>query len=63
MWVPQKRSTPVGVAHHVGYVRPRSLFDIPGALYNHMMTTFWFPDMIHKHCDFIGLNYYGQVRG
>jgi len=50
----------VGVAHHVGYVTPRAVTDIPGALYNHFMSTFWFVDLIHTHCDFIGLNYYGQ---
>jgi hypothetical protein len=52
----------VGVAHHVGYVTARAVTDIPGALYNHFMSTFWFVDLIHTHCDFIGLNYYGQVR-
>jgi len=50
----------VGMAHHIGYVVGHNLLDIPGALYNHFMTTFYFVDLTYKHSDFIGLNYYGQ---
>mmetsp|Transcript_20336 Transcript_20336/g.28173 ORF Transcript_20336/g.28173 Transcript_20336/m.28173 type:complete len:538 (+) Transcript_20336:106-1719(+) len=56
----KKKSVSVGVAHHVGHIQAHHSWDLPAALYNGYMSTFWFVDLVVDKCDFIGLNYYGQ---
>jgi len=56
----KKTNAEVGMAHHIGYISGHGLFDLPGALYNHFMTTYYFVDLTYEQSDFIGLNYYGQ---
>jgi hypothetical protein len=34
--------------------------DHPAKAITEAMTTFWFHDLIHDECDFIGINYYGR---
>lgn len=51
----------VGVAHHVSFMRPYGLFDVPSVLLANSMTVFPYVDSISDKLDFIGINYYGQV--
>lgn len=53
-------SAPVGVAHHVGIIRPYGLLDAPLVLFARWLTQFQWIDRIRNHLDFCGLNYYGQ---
>lgn len=50
----------VGIAHHVSFMRPYGLFDVPGVLLSNAMTLFPYIDSISDKLDFLGLNYYGQ---
>ncbi|KAL6193601.1 hypothetical protein ACLB2K_034685 [Fragaria x ananassa] len=50
----------VGVAHHVSFMRPYGLFDVPSVLLANSMTIFPYVDSISDKLDFIGINYYGQ---
>ncbi|XP_050372293.1 galactolipid galactosyltransferase SFR2, chloroplastic [Argentina anserina] len=50
----------VGVAHHVSFMRPYGLFDVPSVLLANSMTVFPYVDSISDKLDFIGINYYGQ---
>lgn len=52
----------VGVSHHVSFMRPYGLFDISAVALSDQMTRFPFIDEICHKLDFIGINYYGQVR-
>ncbi|KAI5081433.1 hypothetical protein GOP47_0004616 [Adiantum capillus-veneris] len=51
---------PVGVAHHVGVIRPYSVLDVPIVLMARWLTQYHWIDHIRDHLDFCGLNYYGQ---
>lgn len=50
----------VGVAHHVGVIKPYGILDIPVVVFSRWLTEFKWIDDIHKHLDFCGINYYGQ---
>uniref|UniRef100_A0A2P2JSN3 Uncharacterized protein n=1 Tax=Rhizophora mucronata TaxID=61149 RepID=A0A2P2JSN3_RHIMU len=50
----------VGIAHHVSFVRPYSLFDIAAVSLANSLTHFPYVDSISNKLDFIGINYYGQ---
>ncbi|KAM5568661.1 beta-glucosidase-like SFR2, chloroplastic [Rosa sericea] len=50
----------VGVAHHVSFMRPYGLFDVPAVTLANSMTVFPYVDSISDKLDFIGINYYGQ---
>ncbi|XP_071940227.1 beta-glucosidase-like SFR2, chloroplastic isoform X2 [Coffea arabica] len=50
----------VGVAHHVSFMRPYGLFDIPAVKVASSLTLFPFLDSICDKLDYIGINYYGQ---
>lgn len=50
----------VGVAHHVAFMRPYGLFDIPAVTVASSLTVFPFMDTICQKLDYIGINYYGQ---
>ncbi|KAK7363440.1 hypothetical protein VNO77_05583 [Canavalia gladiata] len=50
----------VGVAHHVSFMRPYSLFDIAAVSLANSLTLFPYIDGISDKLDFIGINYYGQ---
>ncbi|KAJ7533177.1 hypothetical protein O6H91_13G036400 [Diphasiastrum complanatum] len=50
----------VGVAHHVGVIKPYGFLDIPIALSTKWLTEFQWIDQIQNHLDFCGINYYGQ---
>ncbi|KAM7280160.1 hypothetical protein ACFE04_007294 [Oxalis oulophora] len=50
----------VGVAHHVSFMRPYGLFDVPAVAFSNSLTLFPFLDTICEKMDFIGVNYYGQ---
>lgn len=52
----------VGVAHHVSFMRPYGLFDIGAVTISNSLTMFSYIDSICEKLDFIGINYYGQVR-
>ena len=55
------RKTKVGVSHHVSYQRPYGLFDTPVVVISTLLTRYAFVDDVCDKCDFIGMNYYGQV--
>ncbi|XP_024540094.1 beta-glucosidase-like SFR2, chloroplastic isoform X1 [Selaginella moellendorffii] len=50
----------VGVAHHVGVIKPYGFLDIPASLLSKWLTQFHWIDLIQDHLDFCGINYYGQ---
>ncbi|ERN03294.1 beta-glucosidase-like SFR2, chloroplastic [Amborella trichopoda] len=50
----------VGVAHHVSFMRPYGLFDVPAVVLANSLTLFPYVDSISDKLDFIGINYYGQ---
>ncbi|GMP57180.1 hypothetical protein CsSME_00021369 [Camellia sinensis var. sinensis] len=50
----------VGVAHHVSFIRPYGLFDVPAISLTNSLTLFPYLDDISHKLDFIGINYYGQ---
>ncbi|KAI5650959.1 hypothetical protein M9H77_36964 [Catharanthus roseus] len=50
----------VGVAHHVSFMRPYGLFDIPAVKVTTSLSMFPFMDSISHKLDYIGINYYGQ---
>ncbi|KAL2644809.1 hypothetical protein R1flu_012396 [Riccia fluitans] len=50
----------VGVAHHVGVIKPYGLLDVPVVLFSRWLTEFQWIDDIQDHLDFCGINYYGQ---
>lgn len=52
----------VGVAHHVSFLRPYGLFDIANVSIAKSLTLFRYLDSICNKLDYIGINYYGQVR-
>ena len=52
----------VGVAHHVSFMRPYGLFDVGSVTFSNSLTMFSYIDSICEKLDFIGINYYGQVR-
>ncbi|KAJ7532644.1 hypothetical protein O6H91_13G013000 [Diphasiastrum complanatum] len=52
----------VGVAHHVGVIKPYGFLDIPIALSTKWLTEFQWIDQIQNHLEFCGINYYGQVK-
>lgn len=52
----------VGVAHHVSFMRPYGLFDTASVTVANSLTLFPYVDSISDKVDFIGINYYGQVR-
>lgn len=52
----------VGVAHHVSFMRPYGLFDIAAVSVANSLTMFPFMDNIANKLDYVGINYYGQVR-
>jgi hypothetical protein len=52
----------VGASHHVSFMRPYGLFDVPLVVFSNWMTRFAFCDDIAHKCDFLGINYYGQVH-
>ncbi|CAL1397498.1 unnamed protein product [Linum trigynum] len=51
---------PVGVAHHVSFMRPYGLFDIAAVTFANSLTIFPYIDRIADKLDYIGINYYGQ---
>lgn len=53
-------TSPVGVAHHVGIIKPYGLLDVPIVLIARWLTLYHWIDHIKNHLDFCGLNYYGQ---
>ncbi|XRB05444.1 galactolipid galactosyltransferase [Pycnococcus provasolii] len=53
-------NTMVGAAHHIGVLTPNGPADVVPAAWSHFMFTFYFPDLIASHVDFLGVNYYGQ---
>ena len=53
----------VGIAHHVSFIRPYGLFDTGAVTISNSLTVYPYIDSISKKLDFIGINYYGQVRG
>lgn len=58
------RNKPViGIAHLASILRPWSPFDVPAAIIGRYVNTWYIPDRLHDKLDFLGLNYYGQVRG
>ncbi|KAL2642376.1 hypothetical protein R1flu_009963 [Riccia fluitans] len=50
----------VGVAHHVSFMRPYGLFDVPLVMFSDSLTRFGYIDEVCKKLDYIGINYYGQ---
>ncbi|KAH7315285.1 hypothetical protein KP509_21G042900 [Ceratopteris richardii] len=52
--------SPVGVAHHVGVIRPYSLMDVPLVIVARWLMQYSWIDLIQEHLDFCGLNFYGQ---
>ncbi|CAI9118917.1 OLC1v1020544C1 [Oldenlandia corymbosa var. corymbosa] len=50
----------VGIAHHVSFMRPYGLFDIPAVKLTSSLTLFPFLDNVCHKLDYIGINYYGQ---
>jgi beta-glucosidase/6-phospho-beta-glucosidase/beta-galactosidase len=50
----------VGVAHHVSFMRPYGLFDVPAVTLANSLTLFPYLDSIAGKLDYIGINYYGQ---
>ncbi|CAM6089649.1 unnamed protein product [Calypogeia fissa] len=54
------RRAKVGVAHHVSFMRPYGLPDVPLVMLSDWMTRFAFIDDVVKKLDYIGINYYGQ---
>lgn len=53
-------NSPVGVAHHVSFMRPYGLFDVASVSLANSLTLFPYVDSISEKLDFIGINYYGQ---
>lgn len=50
----------VGISHHVSFMRPYGLFDVPAVVLSNSMTVFPYVDSISDKLDFLGINYYGQ---
>ncbi|CAM6040418.1 unnamed protein product [Sphagnum compactum] len=50
----------VGFSHHVSFMRPYGLFDVPLVVFSNWMTRFAYCDDVAHKCDFLGINYYGQ---
>ncbi|KAL0691636.1 hypothetical protein Bca4012_091315 [Brassica carinata] len=51
---------PMGIAHHVSFIRPYGLFDTGAVTISNSLTVYPYIDSISKKLDFIGINYYGQ---
>jgi hypothetical protein len=56
-----KKPARVGISHHVSFMRPYGLFDTPLVVFSNWMTRFAYCDDVAHKCDFMGINYYGQV--
>lgn len=56
------KRTKVGVAHHVSFMRPYGLFDVPLVMFSDHFTRFAYVDDVCKKLDYLGINYYGQVN-
>jgi hypothetical protein len=56
-----KKPVRVGISHHVSFMRPYGLFDTPLVVFSNWMTRFAYCDDVAHKCDFMGINYYGQV--
>ncbi|BBN02752.1 galactolipid galactosyltransferase [Marchantia polymorpha subsp. ruderalis] len=54
------KRTKVGVAHHVSFMRPYGLFDVPLVMFSDHFTRFAYVDDVCKKLDYLGINYYGQ---
>lgn len=52
----------VGIAHHVSFMRPYGLKDVGPVVASNAMTRFNWVDKVCHKLDYIGINYYGQVR-
>eukprot|EP00850_Spirogloea_muscicola_P002422 SM000009S23551 [mRNA] locus=s9:640474:643572:- [translate_table: standard] len=50
----------VGLSHHISFMRPYGLMDVPAVMFTMGLTTFQITDDTYKKLDFIGVNYYGQ---
>lgn len=50
----------VGLSHHVSFMRPYGLFDVPAVVLSNTMTMFPYVDSVSDKLDFLGINYYGQ---
>ncbi len=55
----KKLSTPVGIAHNVGWYKANSALDVPSAALSGFLFNDLFLDLISHSMDFIGVNYYG----
>lgn len=53
----------IGIAHLTSVFVPWSPFDIPTAIISRFVNTWYIPDRLQDKLDFLGVNYYGQVRG
>ncbi|KAJ7561496.1 hypothetical protein O6H91_03G030700 [Diphasiastrum complanatum] len=54
------KSTKVGIAHHVSFMRPYGLFDVLPVFFSNWKTRFAYVDSVCNKLDYIGINYYGQ---
>jgi beta-glucosidase/6-phospho-beta-glucosidase/beta-galactosidase len=52
-------STPVGIAHNVGWHKANTAADSGAVLFSSMLLNYLFMDMVAPTIDYIGLNYYG----
>jgi beta-glucosidase/6-phospho-beta-glucosidase/beta-galactosidase len=52
-------STPVGIAHNVGWHKANTAVDSGGVLFSSILLNYLFMDMVAPNMDYIGLNYYG----
>ena len=52
----------MGIAHHVSFMRPYGLKDVGPVVASNAMTRFNWVDKVCHKLDYIGINYYGQVR-
>eukprot|EP01018_Ginkgo_biloba_P034699 Gb_25847 [translate_table: standard] len=50
----------VGISHHISFMRPYGLFDIPMVELNNWVTRFTYVDSVCSKLDFLGINYGGQ---
>lgn len=50
----------VGISHHVSFMRPYGLFDVPAVVLSNTLTVFPYVDSVSDKLDFLGINYYGQ---
>ena len=46
----------------MSFMRPYGLFDVGSVTFSNSLTMFSYIDSICEKLDFIGINYYGQVR-